>query len=35
MNAPIAESAVTRRHPPLDSDTFDALLACTNSICFR
>ncbi|WP_341312528.1 acyl-CoA dehydrogenase family protein [Paraburkholderia sp. IMGN_8] len=27
MNATIAESAVTRRHPPLDSDAFDALLA--------
>ncbi|NYH21633.1 acyl-CoA dehydrogenase family protein [Paraburkholderia bryophila] len=27
MNAPIADSAVTRRHPPLDSDAFDALLA--------
>ena len=27
MNAPIAESAVTRRHPPLDSDAFGALLA--------
>ncbi|CAE6852726.1 hypothetical protein R75465_07252 [Paraburkholderia aspalathi] len=27
MNAPIANSAVTRRHPPLDSAAFDALLA--------
>jgi len=27
MNAPIADSAVTRRHPPLDGDAFDALLA--------
>nr|WKF59261.1 Putative acyl-CoA dehydrogenase YdbM [Paraburkholderia busanensis] len=27
MNAPIPDSAVTRRHPPLDSDAFDALLA--------
>ncbi|CAB3718851.1 acyl-CoA dehydrogenase family protein [Paraburkholderia rhynchosiae] len=27
MNAPIADSAVTRCHPPLDSDAFDALLA--------
>jgi len=26
MNAPIADSAVTRRHPPLDSAAFDALL---------